>query len=121
MAGPARRMRRWVGTNAYLSWRSAMDLRFLVATATGCLLCGLTGCAPGIIWACKRPEVTAFSLDPADCDACGKPRETGIPFYLPKPLLIVSKNFRYVEESKVGLTDTAPIPVGYDDQSKYAD
>lgn len=45
----------------------------------------------------------------------------GIPFYLPKPLLIVAKNFRNIEETKVGLTAGAPIPNGFDDQSKYAD
>lgn len=62
-----------------------------------------------------------MSLNPCEVDWCGRPRESGIPFYLPKPLLIVAKNFRNVEEAKVGLTDTAPIPTGYDDQSKYAD
>ncbi len=83
------------------------------------LIACTSGCAPGILWACARPEVTAVSLNPCDGDKCGK--EAGIPFYLPKPLLIVSKNFRNIESATVGLTDTAPIPVGYDDQSKYAD
>jgi hypothetical protein len=50
-----------------------------------------------------------------------KSKEEGIPFYLPKPLLIVAKNFRNVEDAKVGLTDTAPIPNVFDDQGKYAD
>jgi len=45
----------------------------------------------------------------------------GIPFYLPKPLLIISKNFRYIEEAKVGLTQTAPIPGYFDNQANYAD
>jgi len=35
--------------------------------------------------------------------------------------MIVAKNFRNIEEAKVGLTDTAPIPDQFDDQSKYAD
>jgi hypothetical protein len=63
-----------------------------------------------------RPEITAVPLSPQNC---GEP--AGIPFYLPKPLLIVSKNFRYIEEAKVGLTDSAPIPAGFDDQAKYGD
>ena len=37
----------------------------------------------------------AFLYDP-----CKEPE--GIPFYLPKPLLIVAKNFRNIEETKVG-------------------
>jgi hypothetical protein len=56
----------------------------------------------------------AFLYDP-----CKEPE--GIPFYLPKPLLIVAKNFRNIEETKVGLTDSAPIPNFFDDQAKYAD
>jgi hypothetical protein len=92
----------------------------LVALALAAIpLTGVSGCAPGILWLCGRPEVTAVSLNPADGDKCGK--ECGVPFYLPKPLLIVSKNFRNIESPTVGLTDTAPIPVGFDDQSKYAD
>lgn len=96
-----------------------MKKRLLVLAGACGLLPVLSGCVPGIIWACKRPEVTAISLNPHDGHCCGK--ESGIPFYLPKPLLIVAKNFRNIEEAKVGLTDTAPIPVGYDDQAKYAD
>jgi hypothetical protein len=70
--------------------------------------------------------VTAVALDhycdhkfPFLYDPC-KDHE-GIPFYLPKPLLIVAKNFRNIEETKVGLTDSAPIPNFFDDQAKYAD
>jgi hypothetical protein len=63
---------------------------------------------------CCHPSVTAVSLS----NPC---EPAGIPFYLPKPLLIISKNFRYVEEAKVGLTDSAPIPNVFDDQAKYAD
>src|SRR5262249_17651363 len=79
---------------------------------------GLSGCQP--------PSVTAVSLDHY-CDhkfaffydPCKD--HQGIPFYLPKPLLIVAKNFRNIEETKVGLTDSAPIPNYFDDQAKYAD
>ncbi len=76
---------------------------------------------------CHHPTSTAVSLAPHVCDqrcsllhGCHKDPE-GIPFYLPKPLLIVSKNFRNIEDAKVGLTDSAPIPNAFDDQAKYAD
>jgi hypothetical protein len=75
-----------------------------------------SGC--GYFWGCKHAEVTAVSLNACDRH-CGK--DAGIPFYLPKPLLVVSKNFRNIEEARTGLTDSAPIPQGFDDQSKYAD
>jgi hypothetical protein len=76
---------------------------------------------------CHHPEITAVSLAPHYCDhkfaflydPCREPE--GIPFYLPKPLLIVAKNFRNIEDAKVGLTDPAPIPGYFDDQAKYAD
>ena len=97
-----------------------MRSRQFVALIFGCgLLTSASGCAPGILWACARPEMTAVSLNRSDGCLYGK--DSGIPFYLPKPLLIVSKNFRNIETPTVGLTNTAPIPTGYDDQSKYAD
>lgn len=85
--------------------------------------CGLAGALAG----CQHPSVSAVSLNAHHCDhhfaflydPCKEPE--GIPFYLPKPLLIISKNFRNIEEAKVGLTDTAPIPNFFDDQAKYAD
>ncbi len=64
----------------------------------------------------RPPHITAVSLSPPDYGC-----ETGIPFYLPKPLLIVAKNFRNIETDSVGLTDSAPIPNSFDDQAKYAD
>jgi hypothetical protein len=90
------------------------------------LLAGLTVCNTGcgVLWCCKQAEVTAVSLNPCDPMAYGhggKPAELGIPFYLPKPLLIVAKNFRNIEEAKVGLTGSAPIPNYLDDQAKYGD
>mgnify|MGYP001015028552 CR=1 FL=1 len=69
-----------------------------------------------VITGCAHPKITAVSLDPATFG-----RKTGIPFYLPKPLLIVSKNFRNIEEAKVGLTDPVNVPATFDDQSKFAD
>jgi hypothetical protein len=74
---------------------------------------------------CHHPTVTAISLGPhvcdARCDKHGHYEPEGIPFYLPKPMLIVAKNFRNIEETKVGLTDSAPIPNAFDDQGKYGD
>jgi hypothetical protein len=44
-----------------------------------------------------------------------------MPFYLPKPLLIVSKNFRNIEESDHGEMGPVPIPNTFDHQAEYAD
>ena len=51
----------------------------------------------------------------------GECEPNGIPYYLPKPLLVVAKNVRHIDESKVGLTESAPIPGGFDNQAAYAD
>jgi hypothetical protein len=69
-----------------------------------------------LVEGCKHHEITAVPLSRWNCD-----EPEGIPFYLPKPLLIISKNFRNIEESKVGLTNSAPIPNYFDDQARYAD
>jgi hypothetical protein len=93
--------------------------RRIILSLCGLLLASAAGC--------HHPSITAVSLNPPACDDCGGPFHhckegpTGIPFYLPKPLLVVAKNFRNIEETKVGLTNSAPIPNGFDDQSKYAD
>lgn len=65
---------------------------------------------------CHHPTVTAVPLSAWNRDEPG-----GIPFYLPKPLLVVSKNFRNIEESTIGLTNSSPIPGYFDDQGKFAD
>ena len=96
-----------------------MRRMFCVALA----FCGMAGALAG----CQHPSVSAVSLNAHHCDhhfaflydPCKEPE--GIPFYLPKPLLIVAKNFRNVEEAKVGLTDPVTIPGYFDDQAKYAD
>ncbi|GAA5506173.1 hypothetical protein [Novipirellula caenicola] len=63
----------------------------------------------------QKPHITARPASPANlCEA------PGIPFYLPKPLLVISKNFYHVEDAKVGLTGSAPIPTSFDDQANYA-
>src|SRR5262249_49525426 len=80
-------------------------------------LVGVAIVATGLVVnGCRHPSLTAVPLSPWNQ---GEP--CGIPFYMPKPLLVISKNFRYIEEAKVGLTTPAPIPGGFDDQSKYAD
>jgi hypothetical protein len=64
----------------------------------------------------QRPLLTARPASPQNRD-----EPDGIPFYLPKPLLVISKNVYHIEEAKVGLTDTAPIPTNFDAQAQYAD
>ncbi len=64
----------------------------------------------------ERPMITAVGLSPAN--QCDPP---GIPYYLPKPLLVISKNVRHIDESKVGLTGPVPIPGGFDNQAAYGD
>jgi hypothetical protein len=75
--------------------------------ATGCRFC-----RP----AKPSPSVTAVGLSPANrCEP------EGIPYYLPKPLLVIAKNVRHIDEAKVGLTNPAPIPNAFDSQGSYAD
>ena len=77
------------------------------------VLCGilaLSGCAN------RRTHVTAVPL--SKWNQC---EPEGIPYYLPKPLLVVAKNVRHIDESKVGLTKSAPIPNGFDNQASFAD
>jgi len=63
-----------------------------------------------------KASISARGLSPSNrCDP------EGIPYYLPKPLLVVAKNFRHIDESKVGLSGPAPIPDGFDNQAAYAD
>jgi hypothetical protein len=63
---------------------------------------------------CHQFEITTVSLSHP-----GEP--CGLPFYLPKPLLIIAKNFRNIEERTDGLTDPVTIPNTFDSQSGYAD
>jgi hypothetical protein len=66
---------------------------------------------------CHRPS-PSFTAMPASPQNMCEPE--GIPFYLPKPLLVISKNFYHVEEPKVGLNGNAPIPDSFDKQESYA-
>ncbi len=73
--------------------------------------------ATSVLLGCThRTEITALPASPFNrCEP------QGMPFYLPKPLLVVSKNVRHIDEAKVGLTEPAPIPNAFDDQASYAD
>lgn len=55
---------------------------------------------------CAR--ITAHNLDP------NAGERSGIPFYLPKPYLVVSKNFRHIPTPTVGLTRPAAVPDSFD-------
>jgi len=62
---------------------------------------------------CEHPGITAVNLtDPNEPE--------GVPYYLPKPYLVVSKNIRYMPTPTVGLTQTAPIPNEFDSAAKQA-
>src|SRR5688572_30047798 len=65
---------------------------------------------------CHRAEITAVPLSP--WNSC---EPAGIPYYLPKPLLVIAKNVRHMDSAKVGLTGPAPIPNAFDNQASYAD
>ncbi len=62
------------------------------------------------------PEITSFPASPFN--RCEPP---GMPFYLPKPLLVVAKNVRHIDEAKTGLTQPAVIPNAFDNQASFAD
>ena len=47
---------------------------------------------------CTHPKITAFDLNGP------KPVEVGMPYYLPKYYLVVSKNVKYIPTPTVGLT-----------------
>lgn len=64
---------------------------------------------------CCHPQITACPAGKFNCDQfCD-----GIPFYLPKPLLVIAKNFRNIEEAKVGQMGAVPIPDNFDAQGGY--
>lgn len=70
-----------------------------------------------VLTGCRHPaELTSVPASPFNQN-----EPPGMPFYMPKPLLVVSKNVRHIGEAKVGLTEPAPIPNAFDDQAGYAD
>ena len=88
-------------------------LRILPCTMlTLCLLVCNIGCHRHYLY--ERPSVSAVAAQPHN--QIGPP---GIPFYLPKPLLVVSKNFHHIHEYPVGFNEAAQIS-GFDKQETYA-
>ena len=75
------------------------------------ILLANAGCCPFSVTAISEVEVNKGKL------CC---HEEGIPFYLPKPLLVISKNFHYVEEATIGLTQPVPVPNTFDHQDTFA-
>jgi hypothetical protein len=53
-----------------------------------------------VLTGCKSPEITAVNLTP------NSKEPEGIPYYLPKPYLFVSKNVRYISAPILGPTGT---------------
>lgn len=91
---------------AVTAWATLALLMPLVSAA-GCRFCRPEK---------PSPSVTAVGLSPANrCEP------EGIPYYLPKPLLVIAKNVRHIDEAKVGLTNPVPIPNAFDSQGSYAD
>ena len=86
-----------------------------ICFACAVLACGSIGCGHFEIFKGKA-SVTAVPLS-----AWNQNEPHGIPYYLPKPLLVIAKNVRHVDSSKPGLTYPAPIPGGFDNQASYAD
>jgi hypothetical protein len=79
-----------------------------------CVVCiSLAGCHP--YQQLQQPHT--FTAMPAS--AANRCEPAGIPFYLPKPVLIIAKNFRNVSEARVGETGPPPIPGHFDAQSSY--
>ena len=66
-----------------------------------------------LLGGCCHPSITAVNLT-------DRTEQEGIPYYLPKPYLIVSKNIRYIPTPTVGLTQTAPIPNAFDAAASQA-
>lgn len=92
-----------------------MGFRFCFLVLLGVAVTGMSligGCAKHQ----PKPTITAVGLSPGN--RCEPP---GIPYYLPKPLLVIAKNVRHIDESKVGLTAPATVPNGFDNQASYAD
>ena len=87
------------------------SVAWLVLCSSG-MIFSLAGCASHQ----ARPSITAVGLS-----AANRCEPQGIPYYLPKPLLVVAKNVRHIDESKIGLTGPASIPGGFDNQAAYAD
>jgi len=60
---------------------------------------------------CFHPYITAVNLN-------NQHEPEGMPYYLPKPYIIISKNIRYIPTPTVGLTQTVPIPNTFDNSGQ---
>jgi hypothetical protein len=69
----------------------------------GLLVASVCSATAVLIGGCATPSITAVDLDNSSAPE-------GIPYYLPKPYLIVAENIRYIPTPTVGLTQTASIP-----------
>ena len=69
--------------------------------------------ASTLMTSCSSPRITAVNLN-------DKHAPEGLPYYLPKPYLFVTKNIRYIPTPTVGLTGTAPISPQFDSSSQAA-
>jgi hypothetical protein len=72
-----------------------------------------------LVGGCCPFSVTAVS-EAESCKGGFACHDQGIPFYLPKPLLVISKNFNCIETPTVGLTQPVPIPNQFDKQDTFA-
>jgi len=63
-----------------------------------------------LVSGCVHSRITAVDISHPDV-------KIGMPYYLPKPYLIVTKNIRYIPTPTVGLTQTVPIPNVFDTSS----
>src|SRR5262249_23070438 len=91
-------------------WRFGRPMKAPHLVVLAAILSLGTGCCPFSVTAISEAEM---------CKDKTFHKAEGIPFYLPKPLLVISKNFYYIEEAKVGLTEPPPIPNLFDKQSDY--
>lgn len=58
-----------------------------------------------------QPQITAVSSNPCEPE--------GIPYYLPKPLLIITKNVAFVDGENLGAGRAAAIPDSFANQAEY--
>jgi hypothetical protein len=70
----------------------------------------IAGFGAASIFSCTTPSITAVDLD-------NPTAPEGMPYYLPRPYLIVTRNIHYIPTATVGLTQTAAIPNSFDTSS----
>jgi hypothetical protein len=68
--------------------------------------------ASGMLAGCY-PSITAVRLSPPPGPTARK-EPKGIPYYLPRLYLVVTKNVRYIPTPTIGLTQTVAIPAQFD-------